>query len=242
MNLKLCSTRALLQDAEVASASWAPPNPSIERTNNGGRGCAVLRASRAPLFAAHVERWPSWSRACHTRCAQLPWWRRAACRSAARVQCARRRMRAGRSVLRRPAHQLACVTGAAPPSRRAVRPLAASARSGVRALLARMRKHGRIVNSAALGAAWRFAPAPASTQRPTCRREGWCFATAGIGHAAHAGGCFGAGSWLAQGRRAAPCCLAMLGCLRIACAMTANPSIERTSKRLRLFAAAHVER
>jgi hypothetical protein len=32
------------------------PNPSIERTNNGGRPCAVLRASLAPLFAAHVER------------------------------------------------------------------------------------------------------------------------------------------------------------------------------------------
>jgi hypothetical protein len=31
-------------------------NPSIERTNNGGQGCAVWRASRAPLFAAHVER------------------------------------------------------------------------------------------------------------------------------------------------------------------------------------------
>jgi hypothetical protein len=31
-------------------------NPSIERTNNGWRACAVLRASRAPLFAAHVER------------------------------------------------------------------------------------------------------------------------------------------------------------------------------------------
>jgi hypothetical protein len=31
-------------------------NPSIERTNNGGRACAVLRAVRAPLFAAHVER------------------------------------------------------------------------------------------------------------------------------------------------------------------------------------------
>jgi hypothetical protein len=34
----------------------APPNPSIERTNNGGQRLAVLRASRAPLFAAHVER------------------------------------------------------------------------------------------------------------------------------------------------------------------------------------------
>jgi hypothetical protein len=32
-------------------------NPSIERTNNGGQGCAALRASRAPLFAAHVERY-----------------------------------------------------------------------------------------------------------------------------------------------------------------------------------------
>jgi hypothetical protein len=31
-------------------------NPSIERTNNGGQQLAVLRASRAPLFAAHVER------------------------------------------------------------------------------------------------------------------------------------------------------------------------------------------
>jgi hypothetical protein len=36
-------------------------NPSIERTYNGGRPCAALRASRAPLFAAHVE-----------RCLQLP--------------------------------------------------------------------------------------------------------------------------------------------------------------------------
>jgi hypothetical protein len=32
------------------------PNPSIERTNNGGQQLAALRASRAPLFAAHVER------------------------------------------------------------------------------------------------------------------------------------------------------------------------------------------
>jgi hypothetical protein len=31
-------------------------NTSIERTNNGGQGFAVLRASLAPLFAAHVER------------------------------------------------------------------------------------------------------------------------------------------------------------------------------------------
>jgi hypothetical protein len=31
-------------------------NPSIERTNNGWRACAVWRAVCAPLFAAHVER------------------------------------------------------------------------------------------------------------------------------------------------------------------------------------------
>jgi hypothetical protein len=31
-------------------------NPSIERTNNGWRACAVLRAVCGPLFAAHVER------------------------------------------------------------------------------------------------------------------------------------------------------------------------------------------
>jgi hypothetical protein len=32
------------------------PNPSIERTNNGGRRLAVCQDLRAPLFAAHVER------------------------------------------------------------------------------------------------------------------------------------------------------------------------------------------
>jgi hypothetical protein len=31
-------------------------NPSIERTYNGGRPCAASAASRAPLYAAHVER------------------------------------------------------------------------------------------------------------------------------------------------------------------------------------------
>jgi hypothetical protein len=34
-------------------------NPYIERTNNGGQQLAVLRASGAPLFAAHVERYAS---------------------------------------------------------------------------------------------------------------------------------------------------------------------------------------
>jgi hypothetical protein len=38
------------------SCAGARHNTSIERTYNGGRPCAVLRASRAPLYAAHVER------------------------------------------------------------------------------------------------------------------------------------------------------------------------------------------
>jgi hypothetical protein len=39
-------------------------NPSIERTNNGGRQLAVLRAVHAPLFAAHVERYASAAEQC----------------------------------------------------------------------------------------------------------------------------------------------------------------------------------
>ena len=41
---------------EYRPVRTALPNPSIERTYNGGRPCAVLRALRAPLYAAHVER------------------------------------------------------------------------------------------------------------------------------------------------------------------------------------------
>jgi hypothetical protein len=40
----------------VCEQNTVTANPSIERTNNGGQQWAVLRASRAPLFAAHVER------------------------------------------------------------------------------------------------------------------------------------------------------------------------------------------
>jgi hypothetical protein len=40
----------------VCEQNTVTANPSIERTYNGGRPCAVLRASRAPLYAAHVER------------------------------------------------------------------------------------------------------------------------------------------------------------------------------------------
>jgi hypothetical protein len=81
-------------------------------------------------------------------------------------------------------------------------------------------------------------PGPASTQRLRSNRS---LATAGIGHAAHAGGCLGR----ARRVRTAPERRGVANAALFAQAwraMTANPSIERTSKRLRLFAAAHVER
>jgi hypothetical protein len=40
----------------AAVAQLLRPNPSIERTNNGGRRLAVCQNLCAPLFAAHVER------------------------------------------------------------------------------------------------------------------------------------------------------------------------------------------
>jgi hypothetical protein len=40
----------------VCEQNTVTANPSIERTNNGWRACAVLRAVCGPLFAAHVER------------------------------------------------------------------------------------------------------------------------------------------------------------------------------------------
>jgi hypothetical protein len=46
-----CRNRCAEREQNTVTA-----NPSIERTNNGGQQWAVLRASRAPLFAAHVER------------------------------------------------------------------------------------------------------------------------------------------------------------------------------------------
>jgi hypothetical protein len=42
--------------ATIALPLWARHNPSIERTNNGGRFCAASAAVCGPLFAAHVER------------------------------------------------------------------------------------------------------------------------------------------------------------------------------------------
>jgi hypothetical protein len=39
-----------------AREAKAPPNPSVERTNNGGQGLAVCPTVFAPLFAAHLQR------------------------------------------------------------------------------------------------------------------------------------------------------------------------------------------
>ena len=36
-----------------------PPNPSVERTHNGGRRLLAPSPSAAPLCAAHVNRWAS---------------------------------------------------------------------------------------------------------------------------------------------------------------------------------------
>jgi hypothetical protein len=49
-----------------AQAVQLRPNPSIERTNNGGRGCAASAAVCAPLFAAHVERYASAAVRCYS--------------------------------------------------------------------------------------------------------------------------------------------------------------------------------
>jgi hypothetical protein len=51
-----CSRKSLKEKSANLAASTVTPNPSIERTNNGGQQLAVLRALHAPLFAAHVER------------------------------------------------------------------------------------------------------------------------------------------------------------------------------------------
>jgi hypothetical protein len=35
------------------------PNPSIERTNNGGSGFTAFASAQPPLFASHLKRWAS---------------------------------------------------------------------------------------------------------------------------------------------------------------------------------------
>jgi hypothetical protein len=166
---------------------------------------------------------------------------RTACLAAQSLRVASgRNVLAWRSVLRRPAHLRASAAGAVPQSRRAVRPLAASAPqcSG---------QQGNASACAVCGASQRTSirycthlavcPGPASTQRLRCVCS---FARASIGHAVHAGGCFGSAHRVrtAAERRGVANALLSAQAWR---AMTANPSIERTSKRLRLFAAAHVE-
>jgi hypothetical protein len=59
--LLLCSASAQRSFTALRMRACGASNPgshntSIERTNNGGQGCAAWRASLAPLFAAHVER------------------------------------------------------------------------------------------------------------------------------------------------------------------------------------------
>jgi hypothetical protein len=167
---------------------------------------------------------------------------RTACPAAQSLRVAGgRNVQAWRSVLRRPAHWRASAAGAAPRSRWAVRPLAASApqcsgqqRNASACAVCGAPQRTSIRHCTHLA----VCPGPASTQRLRCI---CCFATAGIGHAAHAGGCFGRARRVrtAAERRGVANAVPFAQAWR---AMTANPSIERTSKRLRLFAAAHVER
>jgi hypothetical protein len=157
---------------------------------------------------------------------------------AARSLCAAGKcnVQAWRSVLRRPARWRASAAGAAPRSGWAVRPLAASA----------LQCSGRQGNASAfsvLGMPQRTSscycthlavcPGPASTQRLRCICS--C-AKAGIGHAAHAGGCFGSARRVRTTAERRGVANAVLFA-RAWRAMTANPSIERTPD-----GAAHVER
>jgi hypothetical protein len=121
-----------------------------------------------------------------------------------------------------------------PASCRAVRPSAASAPVCVCAQEFRsLRSHGQCFST---HGNTRSSPRPCEYAAPALLRS--C-AAAGIGRAAHAGG--GVGSIRRMQRP-----LALRSRIHRAVfeqnTVTANPSIERTSKRLRLFAAAHVER
>jgi hypothetical protein len=121
-----------------------------------------------------------------------------------------------------------------PASCRAVRPSAASAPLRVREQeFGASAKRSKIFSTQGNG---RASSRPCEYAAPALL--GSC-ATAGIGRAAHAGG--GVGSIRRMQR---PQALRSRN-RRAVCeqnTVTANPSIERTSKRLRLFAAAHVER
>jgi hypothetical protein len=162
---------------------------------------------------------------------------RTACLAARSARAAvKRNAQAWRSVLRRPAHRRASAASAAPRSRWAVRPLAASASQC-------LGQQGNASACAVCGVSQRantcycthaaVCPGPASTQRLRCIRS---LATAGIGHAAHAGGCSDSArrARTATGR----CGVANAALFAQAWpAVTANPSIELTP-----YGAAHVER
>jgi hypothetical protein len=147
-----------------------------------------------------------------------------------------RNVPAWRSVLRRPAHRRASAASAAPRSRWAVLPLAASA---PQCLGQRGNASARAVcgvsQRTSVGQCTRLAvyPGPASTQRLRCICS---FATAGIGHAAHAGGCFGSARRVRTAAERRGVASAVLSA-QARPAVTANPSIERTP-----VGAAHVER
>jgi hypothetical protein len=40
----------------IGSIQQVPPNPSIERTNNGGSGLRAFASAQPPLFASHLKR------------------------------------------------------------------------------------------------------------------------------------------------------------------------------------------
>jgi hypothetical protein len=121
-----------------------------------------------------------------------------------------------------------------PASCRAVRPSAASAPLRKREQeFGGLRGHSQFFSTQGNT---RASPRPCEYAAPALLRSS---ATAGIGRAAHAGGGVGSIRRMQMPR-------ALRSCNRCAereqNTVTANPSIERTSKRLRLFAAAHVER
>jgi hypothetical protein len=43
----------------IGSIQQVPPNPSIERTNNGGSQLRAFANAQPPLFASHLKRWAS---------------------------------------------------------------------------------------------------------------------------------------------------------------------------------------
>jgi hypothetical protein len=162
---------------------------------------------------------------------------RSACPAARRLRMAgKRSVQARRSVLRRPAHLRASAASAAPRSRWAVRPLAASAPQclgqQINASACAVRgvsQHTSVGQCTPLV----VCPGPASTQRARSIRS---LVAAAIGHAAHASGCSGSARRVRTAAERRGVASAVLSAQAWP-AVTANPSIERTPD-----GAAHVER